>query len=188
MYCYLPGKLFAPFVTIRYLSSKTPEHAMFKDKQLPKCSAELDLGGVQGPPKIFPNSHPRSDSLTLLDTAMGTQRPISDCSAARLLIYCSTITLLLFSFSLGRHTWSEIFWWEDNTALSFILTNHFIYNMCTWQVISEDVQLKYDAMESGSNWWGSLDCKSTTERQNIVKISLKYKSGTSVSAEREEKE
>lgn len=46
MFCYLPEKLFAPFVTIRYLSSKTPERAMFKDKQLPKCSAELDLGGI----------------------------------------------------------------------------------------------------------------------------------------------
>lgn len=47
--------------------------------------------------------------------------------------------------------WSEIFWWEDNIALNLSLTNNFIYKVHSWQVVTESVQLKYDAMESGSD-------------------------------------
>lgn len=118
---------------------------------------------------------------------MRTQSPISDFSIARLLINYKTIALLHLSFSLDRHIWSEILCWEGNMALNLILTNNFIYKVWSWQVIAEAVKLKCDATENSSDWWGRFECKSISERQIMVKMLLKYKSGTSGCSEKTEK-
>lgn len=53
----LPSRQTAyPLLFHSYSSLKTHENAKFKEKQLPKFSAESDFGGVKGLPTVFVKS------------------------------------------------------------------------------------------------------------------------------------